>query len=155
MQKFLKPWWRKLGIGMLVMACIFMAGWVRSLVAIDILSTEGRESEAFVSSPHVIAWWSSRYGDGVRVVGGWESHPSTTWAEGKHPHDKDNIRWHWRRFGFGNGEMVLPDFRMTYRYIPYWSIVIPLTGLSALLLFSKPCPSNQKTISEPIPSGDA
>lgn len=45
------------------------------------------------------------------------------------------------------GELMIPPSNRTEMTIPYWSIVIPLTLLSALLLLSKP-PAN---IEPPIP----
>ena len=45
------------------------------------------------------------------------------------------IKWRFRYFGFGIGDEV--DQTGVLR-APYWSIVIPLTLLSAWLLLSKP-----------------
>ena len=46
------------------------------------------------------------------------------------------VKWRWRLVGFGIGAFTL--FRQNFLVIlfPYWSLVIPLTLLTAYLLFS-------------------
>ena len=45
MGEFFKPWRRKLGIVTLVLACVFMGGWVRSYSAHDALNIAGHRLE--------------------------------------------------------------------------------------------------------------
>lgn len=40
MREFFKPWRRKLGVLVLVLACVLMAGWARSQRMIDELSVD-------------------------------------------------------------------------------------------------------------------
>jgi hypothetical protein len=55
------------------------------------------------------------------------------------PWSNPEIKWRFRWFGFGNGSMddfSIGDVRLWT--IPYWSLVIPLTILSAWMILSKP-----------------
>ena len=72
--------------------------------------------------------------------------------------DKDvlkqiDILWTFEWCGFGCGESHLNHLQIWT--IPYWSITIPLTALSAFLLLSKPRQSTQKKTLEPISVGGA
>jgi hypothetical protein len=142
MREFFRGWRRKAGCITLAIACVLLAGWMRSLIVIDIYSTAGKTPESLVSGLHIIAWWSNDFGRdtdyGIRAPGGWTTISSTHWKKGLHPHDLDRIQWHWRFLGFGYGDDIRPDYMMTYRYIPYWSLVIPLALLSAYLILWQP-----------------
>jgi hypothetical protein len=62
------------------------------------------------------------------------------------------LTWHYRIWGFGCAEYLesrANGSRLIFWQIPYWSIVIPLTVLSAFLLLKKPKTSNLKQINEP------
>ena len=63
-----------------------------------------------------------------------------------------NWRWKWRGFGFYEGSIDDGDngYWMNCLQIPYWSIVVSLTAVSAFLLISKPKTSTQKKTSEPV-----
>jgi hypothetical protein len=142
MSEIFRGWRRKAGCVTLAIACLLLVGWLRSLIVIDIYSTPGKESESLVSGLHGIAWWSNDFGrdigNGVHALGGWTTISSSYWKKGSHPHDLDRIKWHWRLLGFGYGEDIRPDYMMTYRYIPYWSLVVPVTLLSAYLILWRP-----------------
>ena len=65
---------------------------------------------------------------------------------------KQSWRFNWLGIRLGAIPIVEPG-TLSERImwiIPYWTIVIPLTALSAYLLLSKPRKSNQKKIVEPI-----
>ena len=63
-------------------------------------------------------------------------------------------RWKWCGFdcGFESWTEENPSFNghVVTCIIPYWSIIFPLTLLSAILLLSNPRKSTQKKISEPV-----
>jgi hypothetical protein len=62
------------------------------------------------------------------------------------------IDWRRRFFGFDFGEWHIErggDNRFTFGIVPFWSIVLPLTALSAFLLIPKPKQSTKKKIIEP------
>ena len=102
MPTYFKPLRRKIGVLTLVLACVLMAGWVRSLSIQDkeLFNIDSLRN-AIISSQGSIAW----------------------------------ERW------IGNG-------RHESTSIAYWSIVIPVTMLSAWLLLSKSRqkPAARKTV---------
>ncbi|MEI8021666.1 MAG: hypothetical protein WCH39_25880 [Schlesneria sp.] len=56
--------------------------------------------------------------------------------------EDDGLRWHWKLCGFGVYDWANEPVRAIE--IPHWSVVIPLTALSAYLLLTKPRQSTQK-----------
>ena len=68
------------------------------------------------------------------------------------PRNIHKINWH---------SQVTSDLeRLYFKYrrhlaIPYWSIVIPLTAISACLLLTKSRKSNQTKFTEPVPNEGA
>ena len=71
-------------------------------------------------------------------------------------HDS-GVNWCWQLYGFGVGELrheATPD-QLTFWIAPYWSIVFPLTLISAWFLISKPRQLTQKKIKEPVPDTGA
>ena len=103
----------------------------------------------------------------------WTSH-RTTLASGLFPvfysnrrSDDDGIwkrqlfvQWRWRLLGFGHGgddggakaigNLIIHTSPSTVTVVPYWSIVIPLTALSAFLCLTKSHQLTPKKTSEPI-----
>ena len=119
-----KPWRRKFGLLTLVLACVFTAGWFRSHVypVVKGVSRSDAETSYLASRNGWLLW--VHFERGVP--------PYTPFVEVALP---DGSLF----TGRGAGPLA-------YRCLPYWSIVIPLTLLSAYLLLSKPRPS---TRSEP------
>ena len=129
-----KPWRRKLGVMTLALACVFAAGWVRSLLLTDsagwhlgaelvTFSHDGHLS-AYVRTKHsVFRWaWPRFYTDGYRRF--------------TDPGDKQNWQWTFAGVRFGSKNADEPYFHIVA--VPYSYIVLPLTLLSASLLLSKP-----------------
>ena len=50
--------------------------------------------------------------------------------------EDDGLRWHWKWCGFGVYDWASEPVRAIE--IPHWSVVLPLTVLSAYLLLIKP-----------------
>ena len=145
MGEYFRGWKRKIGVATLVMACVFAAGWVRSIFVHDVL--------LFVHDGDVLGLWGSQSGSlrwSTDIVNAqvWTVPQWQNWiaSEGVHPFDDPNIEWQWRCCGFG----VADD--ATERVVPYWSITIPLTLISLVLLLSKPRKSTPKKITDPTTS---
>jgi len=159
MGEFFRGWKRKNGVVTLLMALLLSIGWVRSI--------DRREMVFFPAGTSQMQFISSRGGfSSCRVTNkntatnhfdigssGWLSvslpRPRAT------DDDLKEFLQRWRIAGFGictwrrkNSEPL--EIRTCEWIIPYWSIVIPLTLLSAYLLLSKPRKSIQKKIIEPI-----
>ena len=124
MGEFFKGWRRKIGVMMLVMACVLTGLWLRSLSSYDrIYFPIGHRTHLITSYKGGLAWSSWEYVDApewgyrelptpdhttfVELIDGWSSPSFSSW----------NMRW---------------------RSVFYRQIVIPLTVLSACLLLSKP-----------------
>ena len=144
MGDFLYGWRRKAGGVALVLACVVVAGWVRSWRVDDLIQLTSEEDmatdihirsfEGFLIMqvetlvpPKPIKWAVPKWS----IV---ELH-KTAAAD-------DPMIWRFRWCGFAAGyelgRAYLPDGRVDLWFIPYWSIVIPLTLLSAYLLLVKP-----------------
>ncbi len=142
MGKYFHGWRRKIGLVTLLLACVFVAGWVRSIFVHDVL--------LFWDGTQALGLWGSQSGSLVwdtndnPDVQRWTTPRWQNWiaSEGVHPFDNPEIKWQWRFCGFG-----FASDGMTSRIVPYWAIVIPLTLLAAWLLLSKPRPLKSATSS--------
>lgn len=129
---YFKPLRRKLGVLTLFMACVFAAGWIRSISCWNVID---------LSMLHRSCEWNSSFGS-IQWAG-WDAEECVTWPV----------------VSFGSGQLVPldPDRAQVLEMlvaadcvidnggmnridwiIPYWSIVVPLTLLSGWLLLSKP-----------------
>ena len=160
MGDFFRGWRRKAGCMTLVMALALMIGWVRSHTIQDelLIRIGNRFEYSFRSSPYGLEWSGRRStgsesptdgNEGIKYQA-WrflalDQYPNLFWFERE---------WQWDFLGFHFGEgtnPVLPRYREHYWMSPYWSVVIPLTALSAhLILLSGPRPSPPKKIPEPV-----
>jgi hypothetical protein len=130
MHDFFKPWRRKFGVVVLVMACVFAAGWIRSRRTVDCLEIESPFSDCVVISGD----------ERLQIVEGrindWVSNP--IWVKlamtSKRSSDHEGIRMNRKSF---DASFVYLN-RDPRAIAPYWSLVVPLTLLSACLLLSKP-----------------
>jgi hypothetical protein len=163
-KEFFKEWRRKAGCVTLAIACLLLAGWVRSEYRIDALSlccssftgigsrsilakigfTLFTSDEASYSQERLLSWVSG-YPSGIN-----NGIPN---AEGDFFGDVDvQHRQEWLGFIFAAGQFkqnISPTERFATVLIPYWSIVIPLILLSAWLLLSKPRVVKPKQTREP------
>ena len=154
MKEFFRGEKRKVGLLTLLMACVAMAGLVRSNFVLDVIEfqTSSTTTHLLLSVDNSLAWQkrnlnqpepSSRFLD-------WDCLPPL------HLNSPSvDIVWKWKWYGFGVGEIPLqPSYisRVVMVIIPYSSIVIPLTLLSAALLLSRPRRSPPNTIPEPSES---
>jgi len=178
MGEFFRGWKRKTGCVTLVMALAFTGGWLRSLrhqdtfglivgdeTVVSLLSDYGEIGsmcvweigDAGYASPSVTPPMNLR----ERVF--WETEiidakmASTEYLTFDLSERLLASEWtyHWNGFRFGATKSGPDVFGVAALTAPYWSIVIPLTLLSAYLLLSNPRKSNQKKITETIPADGA
>lgn len=131
----------------LVMACAFMAGWARSAVVTDELRipTRTHSAAALMSSGHSLLWITQE------TNGATEGDYPAVWMtvdSSDNLMTLEEIRWLWQEHGFGVGEWSFNELgnpsgkaytiTQTYRAVPYWTITIPLTLLSAYLILWQP-----------------
>jgi hypothetical protein len=160
MREFFKPLRRKFGVLTLVIACVFMALWVRSCSVEDRIYFPKRVEDFWVANAHAIISynhslaWLSEGCDAVQIGWHWPKLRSKSKVEvvrldEKYAAQIEEVSF----FGFGQERESLGFYFGIRTFVPYWSIVLPLTLLSAILLLSKPRKSIQIKITEPIPAG--
>jgi len=146
MRDFFKGWRRKTGIVTLVIALVFTCGWLSRSDEYEFTSGNGNGPShfSFAFSKNVMVWM--RYRAEMQWINGWQTHP-VGHIGSVDPLSRIGvpvvIEWRWRGLGFDIGELndgERPPVRVAWCVIPYWSIVIPLTLLSAYLLLVKPRP---------------
>jgi hypothetical protein len=159
MAEFFKGWRRKLGIATLILACVFMAGWVRSQFTFDDLDIAF--GDPFVDMAYTVR--STCNGiefmrvSGLPPAGEWsglsnlaalDENRNTKYVSPRPAQQETVRRWDWAGFHFVDRRRM--NWRHDEYMIPYWSIVIPLTLISAFLLLTKPRKLTQKKTTEPI-----
>jgi hypothetical protein len=146
MFSFFRGWKRKLGVATLGLGCIFGAGWVRSLTIGDTLWIAGPDSLQKCESYAGKLLWEKQSPNFEEIDTVHTSFESIRWGqqvENDTYWDDRDIEWHWKfsGFDFGAGTLLIKELGRTFRHerwkIPYWSIVLPLTAVSAWLLLSK------------------
>ena len=155
MLDFFKGWRRKVGALTLVMACVFAMGWVRSRHIEDRLLMRPTKSTLVLLKTNdsgylfVVAHNSEEH---IRqFVPGWTCRNAPHFhSEGLPEDDLDfsDGSWHIWKCGFLIGES--DDYShlgisspAKFCIIPKWSIIIPLTLLSAYLLLTKSRPATR------------
>lgn len=140
MNGYFRPLTRKIGVVTLTVACVFGFVWMRSLFVRDVFGVGQPDSyRAFASYAGSMRW--SKLTPGLGKVGfEWQSE---TWSRETDFNWNDwNVEWRRECLGFEFGAGTIPGITIMRNErwaIPYWSIVIPLTVLSAYLLFFKSC----------------
>ena len=130
MGEFFKGWRRKIGVLTLVMACVFMAGWVKSHRSFDVfMSPLGKHWVLIVVSTKgavTCVQWNLPFNE----LPGFVSHNLVE------PWNSIDIAHHYDNQVDENGNQ--PPKSICVGPVRYWSVVIPLTLLSAYLLLLKP-----------------
>lgn len=153
MREFFRCWKRKTGSMALVMACTFAVGWLRSRVYADCIAPYRTEScnHWLASAQGQLKWFY------VNLPKGWlvsVNPPRYSLSEPVNRYPDTELEpifggvviswyWHWQAWGFRFGHCDVSGFEIVTWQVPYWSVVIPLTLLSAYLLLSKPRQSKQ------------
>ena len=142
MREFFRGWRRKIGVIMLVLACVLVAGWVRSKSVFDQVDIVAVDS-------HFVAQSLKGHFCMVRVVWGHKLTPRASFNSIKPPDgefqpwsgDDWSLIWRYKLAGIDvlKAKHDIREGAVQHKFIiSYWSIVIPLTVLSAWLLLSKP-----------------
>ncbi len=150
---YFKPLRRKLGVVALLVACVFAVGWARSLKRDEVLNLNAHRSNFAIRSFDGRIQFRRFGPNDAREFVSWNSMPppKERWMLAEYIVDDwrhFNLTWRndfFSSFHIGTGTHK----RMSSRHLdlctlPYWSIVIPLTLLSAWLLLSKPRPTTAK-----------
>ncbi len=166
MGDFFKPWRRKVGVMALLIACMFMSGWVRSLRTANNIAFNmgGRSLIQLISRDQALAVRRVKSKLSVKELSvdrvllmGFQPpkgnstgnlainvDPPTRSAAGS------PFRWTIRRHGFEIGDCTDQQFPLEIFIVrvPYWSVVLPLTLISAYLLLARPRKPAQTKIVE-------
>jgi len=158
MFEFFRGWRRKIGVQTLVLACVFMAGWVRSLSKVDSISVPCGDALYGVQSidgridfsrttnteyPPKFDWFSVELSSMRKF---WVDANGNPREIDPWPRHEMEWRWDWAGFHFGAGTAssfvagIAKKRRDEDYMLPFWSIVIPPTLLSAFLLLLKAQP---------------
>lgn len=131
---YLKPLRRKFGVVTLALACLFTAGWVRScFIGDDCGIRTGKSRMEWFGSCDQYLLWGHIQSENDETRRWYYSFRATKFGD---PPADFQWRWHCGDFGFAESSNLGAKFLL----FPYWSIVVPLTLLSAWLLLSKPRP---------------
>jgi hypothetical protein len=138
MNEFFNSWRRKAGVLLLLLACLFMAGWIRGLKTVDFIEYPiGDQAwHAWAISEGSIRCWTitTEIAPCERVPRSfrWRAYDVLTamFVNGDEP------IWRWRENRLQPYAGPIWSWQIPCNlFIPYWSIVIPITALSAWLIF--------------------
>lgn len=160
MGMFFHGWRRKTGLVTLVMACVCMGGWLRSFSFMDQLRIPDHRRQqihVFHSLNGALRWIRIEQGaepDDVLFTPNWmvvsrKTKPQAFASDNRFI-PETNCRFHWAGFGAADLSSNAPAGSFpTIVWFPYWSIIMPLTMISAwLLLISKP--THRKPLIKPV-----
>ena len=163
MGEFFKGWRRKAGLVTLAMACLLTCAWMRSYMIRECVCIPRRSSDHNIESHGGGLHW---YRDTPSIGNGgirWHSESlSTPLISGGIGISPISLRrligkaeWGWRWAGFDFGVVIIEGRissvrRSDFCIVPYWSLVLPLTLLSAWLILVTP--RNEKRTQAPIDS---
>jgi hypothetical protein len=138
MHNFFHGWRPKAGCVTLVMACVLIVGWIKSIWFQDEIEFYcGSQSLVSLQSVDQLVTWDSYHGRAVHDVlcfPVWQSGAKG----GVYTSANVVIDWQWYDFTVGNIPFEGTSDHVTFWRFPYWAIAIPLTLLSAYLILWKP-----------------
>ena len=152
--RFSGGWRRKIGLSLLLMSCVLMGGWLRSVFVADGISwTSGSNAcDDIMSAEQNLTWQTTYDIEGLlpTMIPVWKSGAlDFTIVDDA----ADEPVWRWRFLGFEAGEfttqMTGDSSHGSFCSIPYWSVTVPLTLFSIWFFLSRPRPSTQKNFTEP------
>lgn len=156
MWAFFKPLRRKVGICTLMLACVAMAGWMRSQTKYDYISMNATPWKYDLSSGFgYVRIHRANHLEHFRFWDTYFNLPLNKHHQNARPNDLWIVfrpRWRFDLAGLHLSDGIAHGTEHRYLFVPYWSIVLPLTALSAFLLLSKPRQSTEKKIPEPVPN---
>lgn len=146
MREFFKGRRRKVGVATLVLACALTGAWLRSLIIRDEITVHGNPRHTGVSMDGFVTW--SRFApDGTEIELTWTAKEITPKVRNEcRRHGTYDWKWEYSGFLFGTMTTELHwwsrgmTFTITEHYwqVPYWSLSVPLTLLSAYLILWQP-----------------
>lgn len=146
-------WRRTIGCVTLVVAIAFMGLWARSFAVQNSISipVAPNTSCGVVSGVGSIgvAWITDLSVPGSNIIDWQNNKLSSDDINDYDAAEEMGVQYCWVCSGIGLAESS--EMSKTVVIIPYWSLVLPLTAISLLLLLSKPRKSTEKKIDEPIP----
>lgn len=149
MREFFRPRRRKVGVCTLLMACLLVAGWVRSLGTWDYLLCDTNTGMLEICSTNqslgMFYFEQPRSSSHSTLLRAGSSDKVLDMAN--HPF----VEWNWKYCGFISGEYWdngSPGIA-TFSLVPYWAITLPLTALAGCLLLKKPRKPTSEKIAEP------
>lgn len=150
MREFFHGWRRKAGVVPLVMALALMVGWLRSLIVADyfiytVKHTSEEHCNNVLSSLRgaigLNQHWLDR-GQPINQTTHLAHHRFPFWyTEPAGRIDLSRFKCRWRYCGFEMYDFpggVDDQLTGTQYFIPYWSLILPLTLLSCCLLLGTP-----------------
>ncbi|MBS0201251.1 MAG: hypothetical protein JSS49_00020 [Planctomycetes bacterium] len=146
MREFFKGWRRKVGCGLLVLACVVCGAWVRSLSIRDqiLFLPRGNEFQMIASAAGTVRWGrislQSTVFERDDYLPVWRSMTLDQDESSDHFWSQRIVEWRWNcgEFDFGAGANYIGGPRTVRWAFPYWSFAAPLTILSATLILWKP-----------------
>lgn len=131
---------------MLLMAILFAGAWCRSQYQVDIITVEGGSTRQTLASTGGRFVWDQRR-NGALGRRGTARYSMSIQIDLSDKVDKSrfgylndwSINWRRKWWGFEFGEArQMSGTHAVFRIIPYWSLVLPMTLLSAFLILWKP-----------------
>ncbi len=168
MKEFFRSWRRKAGVVTLLMACLFMAGWVRSLSTIDWLTLETWNSFWRLTIEHGVVELSRyQYINGDRPQLSFKKGGLNSWTSESLVNPDGQISSYGTSranlatadtstefcgLAHATRKWITPTFVVdtSFFVVTYHYLTIPLSLLSAYLLLSEPHPSPLMKKPEPI-----
>jgi hypothetical protein len=141
MPTYFHGWRRKIGVLTLVMACVLIAGWIRSFLQEDVwVMIKGDATVGIIISNDGSLCWSQADDPAIPDVALRFEYVNFNPFPDPKGFDEKDIQWIWRFAGCGFGKRFNEIYASSLQCceIAYMPIVIPLTLLSAWLLLSKP-----------------
>ena len=132
MGEFFKGWRRKAGLVTLAMACLLAVAWMRSYVVRDVVTfTRSDRLHMIVSSHSHASWWAMA---NVYSQMEWNRYSIPPTERGRNSHLA-----HFRLMESTIASVMLQSRppQGAIWTVPYWSLVLPLTLLSAWLILGK------------------
>ena len=171
MGEFFNGWRSKVGVLTLSLACVCMAGWMRSRTHVDyfLCSSSTDTTESVYACEGLVGWGrlSNSQCESKLPVCDWRFENV---SDRPHLLNHRDLEWRWQWYGFGQIDnqgalkrmgiipywsMHEPQTLITGWVFPYWSLVILLTLISAWLLLSKSRKSTPIKIAELFPAEEA
>ncbi len=155
MGDFFHGWRRKTGVATLVLALAFTGGWFRSDLIHDAFGSPIGKSRAagLLSAAGQLGVYVTTDNDAYNIPKqpAWKTCKRETFRALFPARSGFIWSWHYHEFGMlrhssGNVSVVI---------IPYWSIVLPMSLLSAYLLLIKPRSSSPKNVVETVTAAGA